>query len=53
MADVGKLPLIHYITCEKVRNHMEDQKGFVRDLTKGSISKNLWVLALPMILGLL
>jgi len=32
---------------------MEDQKGFVRDLTKGSISKNLWFLALPMVLGLL
>jgi putative MATE family efflux protein len=28
-------------------------EGFVRDLTKGSIGKNLWVLALPMILGLL
>jgi len=32
---------------------IEQQNGFVRDLTKGSISKNLWFLALPMILGLL
>ncbi len=32
---------------------MEDQKGFVRDLTRGSITKNLYVLALPMILGLM
>ena len=31
----------------------ERQKGFVRDLTRGSISRNLWFLALPMILGLL
>jgi putative MATE family efflux protein len=32
---------------------MDDQKGFVRDVTKGSISRNLWFLALPMVLGLL
>lgn len=32
---------------------MEEQKGFVRDITRGSISKNLWALALPMVLGLL
>ena len=32
---------------------MEEQKGFVRDLTRGSITKNLYALALPMILGLM
>jgi putative MATE family efflux protein len=32
---------------------MDGEKGFVRDLTRGSISTNLWVLALPMVLGLL
>ncbi len=32
---------------------MDGEKGFVRDLTRGSISTNLWVLALPMVFGLL
>lgn len=32
---------------------MNGQKGFVRDVTKGSINRNLWALALPMVLGLL
>jgi putative MATE family efflux protein len=31
---------------------MDGQQGF-RDVTKGSISRNLWFLALPMVLGLL
>jgi putative MATE family efflux protein len=50
---IPPLVCIKTFLIHSVRKHMNEQKGFIRDLTQGSISKNLWALALPMVLGLL